>query len=59
MTDTPKYTIQAISDITSPDDIRVVIFINNELIHVPLMALLRELQNKVDDLDTRVTALEP
>lgn len=58
MTDTPKYTIQAISDITSPDDIRVVIFINNEFVHVPLMALLKDLRATTDDLETRVTALE-
>ncbi len=54
-----QYTPQAISDITDPDEIRVVIFINNEFVHVPLKALLKELEAEVDALDTRVTALEP
>lgn len=59
MTERTNYTPQAISDIQNPDEIRVVIFINNELVHVPLKALLKELQAEVDSLDTRVTALEP
>ncbi len=53
-----QYTPQAISDITDPDEIRVVIFINNEFVHVPLKALLKELEAEVDAIDTRVTALE-
>lgn len=54
----PGYTPQAISDITNPDEIRVVIFINNELVHVPLMALLKNLEQEITDLDARVTDLE-
>lgn len=54
----PGYTPQAISDINNPDEIRVVIFINNEFVHVPLMALLKNLEQEITDLDARVTDLE-
>lgn len=53
-----KFPIQAISDISDPDAIRVVIFINGEFVHVPLRALLADLQAQIDALDARVTALE-
>lgn len=59
MTEATKYTLQAISDVKNPSEIRVVIFINNELVHVPLSALLKEVKAQLTDLDTRVTALEP
>ncbi len=39
-----RYTPQAISDINDPNEIRVVIFINNEFVHVPLMALLKDIE---------------
>lgn len=52
-------TPQAISEITDPDEIRVLIFINNQQIHVPLNALVKHLQDQIDALDARVTALEP
>lgn len=58
MIERTNYTPQAISDIQDPDEIRVVIFINNEFVHVPLKALLKELEAEVDSLDTRVTTLE-
>lgn len=58
MIERTNYTPQAISDINDPDEIRVVIFINNEFVHVPLKALLKELEAEVDSLDTRVTTLE-
>lgn len=53
-----KYALQAISEITDPDAIRVVIFINGELVHVPLSALLAHIQSQITDLDARVTTLE-
>jgi hypothetical protein len=55
---TEKFPLQAISEIADPEKIRVVIFINGELVHVPLSALLAHIQAQVDDLDARVTALE-
>lgn len=55
---TEKFPLQAISEIADPEKIRVVIFINGEMVHVPLSALLAHIQAQVDDLDTRVTALE-
>ena len=53
-----KFPIQAISDVTEPDKIRVVIFINGELVHVPLAALLKSLKAEIDALDERVTVRE-
>lgn len=54
----PRYTIPAVSQISSPDDIRVVLFINNQFVHCPLNALLQHMQDQIDALDARVTALE-
>lgn len=61
-----QFPIDAISDITDPTKVRVVLFINNRLVHVPLLALLKDVQQQIDaieaeiaDLDARVTALEP
>lgn len=53
-----KFPLQAISEITDPEAIRVVIFINGELVHVPLSALLAHIQAQIDDLAARVAALE-
>lgn len=53
-----KFPIQAISDVAEPEKIRVVIFINGELVHVPLSAILKALQQQIGDLDDRVTAIE-
>lgn len=51
-------TPSAISDITAPDEIRVVLFINNEFVHAPLPALVAHLVAEIVDLKARVTALE-
>lgn len=48
----------AISDIADPDSVRVVIFINNQTVHVPLAALLKEVVAAIADLEARVTDLE-
>lgn len=53
-----QLTLPAISDITDPADIRVVLFINNQLIHAPLPALIKHLVEEIDALKTRVTDLE-
>lgn len=58
MTEQTNYALQAIRDIQNPEEIRVVIFINNELVHVPLTALLKIVNQDINDLDNRVTALE-
>lgn len=55
----PRYTIPAISQVSDHDEIRVVIFINNQMVHCPLNALLQHMQDQIDALDARVTALEP
>lgn len=55
----PRYTPLAISQVSDPDEIRVVIFINNQMVHCPLNALLQHMQDQIDALDARVTALEP
>lgn len=39
---------EAISEITSPADIRVVLFINNRQVHAPLLALLKSIQDQID-----------
>lgn len=38
-----QFTLDAISAISDPDQIRVVLFVNNRLVHAPLSALLAEL----------------
>lgn len=60
-----RFPIDAISGITDPAEIRVVIFINNRFVHAPLTALVQHLQDQIDALeadvaalDARVTALE-
>ncbi|MCK3783474.1 hypothetical protein KEM44_21170 [Sinorhizobium meliloti] len=53
-----KFPLQAISEVADPEKIRVVIFINGEMVHVPLSALLAHMQDQIDALDARVTALE-
>ncbi|MFQ6183660.1 hypothetical protein ACLMJV_17155 [Sinorhizobium meliloti] len=53
-----KFPLQAISEVADPQKIRVVIFINGEMVHVPLSALLAHVQAQLDSLDARVTALE-
>lgn len=58
MEQSPK-TPQAISGITDPENVRVLLFINNQWVHCPLNALLEHIQVQIDALDARVTALEP
>lgn len=53
-----KFQIQAISGVSDPEKIRVVIFINGEIVHAPLNELLAALQQQINDLKARVTALE-
>lgn len=53
-----KFTLQAISEISDQTKIRVVIFINNELVHVPLSAITQPLLDEIEALKVRVTALE-
>lgn len=38
-----QFTLDAISAISDPGQIRVVLFVNNRLVHAPLSALLAEL----------------
>lgn len=55
---TEKLTPQAISEIANPDEIRVLIFINNQQVHVSLNALVKHLQDQIDALDARIDVLE-
>jgi len=62
---TGGYQIDAISGVSNPDEIRVVILSNNRFVHAPLPALLQALtarvttlEAQVANLQTRVTALE-
>lgn len=48
----------AIDEINNPEDVRVQIFVNGMAVHVPLEALLKALSDRIDALDSRVTALE-
>lgn len=51
--------VSAISDIKDIENVRVILYYNSRFVHVPLSSLLKDLQSKVNELDTRVTALEP
>jgi len=51
--------LPAISDIQEPDKIRVVIFINGQLVHTPLSSILKEMAQEITNLKARVKALEP
>lgn len=53
-----QFTMPAIGEITDPAQIRVVIFINNRLVHAPLSELVKHLVTRLDDLEDRVTDLE-
>lgn len=53
-----QFSLDAISEVTDPSKIRVVIFINGRLVHAPLAAILKELTDQIADLEARVTALE-
>ncbi len=58
MNNNDPYTMAAIGEITDPDQIRVVLFINNKQVHAPLSELLKHLVTRLDDLEDRVTDLE-
>jgi|EndMetStandDraft_7_1072992.scaffolds.fasta_scaffold725257_2 hypothetical protein len=51
-------TPPAISEISDPEKIRVVLFINNEFVHAPLPALVAHLMTLIDALEARVLDLE-
>lgn len=53
-----QFSIPAIGEISDPDQIRAVIFINNKLVHVPLAELVKHLLTRIEDLEARVTDLE-
>lgn len=48
----------AINEIANPDEIRVMIFINGQLIHAPLSELLKAVGERITELEARVDALE-
>lgn len=50
--------VSPISDVTDVESIRVVLYYNGRLVHVPLRAVLKEIQAAIDDLDSRVETLE-
>lgn len=50
--------VSPISDVTDVESIRVVLYYNGRLVHVPLRAVLKEVQAAIDDLDSRVETLE-
>jgi hypothetical protein len=54
----PPFTLPAIGEISDPDQIRVVLFINNQFVHAPLTELIKHLLARIEDLETRVTDLE-
>lgn len=58
MIDNQQFTMEAIGEISDPDKIRVVIFINNKKLHAPLSELVKHLVARLDDLEARVTDLE-
>lgn len=58
MIEQARFSALGISEINDPDAIRVVLFINNQFVHCPLNALLQHMQDQIDALDARVTALE-
>lgn len=52
------FPLAAISAISEPEKIRVVLFINQQMVHAPLLALLQPLLDRIADLEERVTDLE-
>lgn len=47
----------AISEISSPDEVRVMLFVNGRSVHVPLSALLENLSEIYQPLDPQLTAI--
>lgn len=52
-----EFKPQAIDAIKDPSEIRVLIWINNQFLHVPLLEILKPMQTQIDALKARVTAL--
>lgn len=52
------FTMPAIGEISDPEKIRVVLFINNKQVHAPLSEIVKDLVARLDDLEARVTDLE-
>ncbi|RUM21528.1 hypothetical protein EFD56_03330 [Rhizobium phaseoli] len=50
--------MQPIKGIDDPSRIRVVIFVNGQMLHVALPELLKAQQSTLTDLEARVAALE-
>lgn len=55
---TQKQDIPAISEISDPDRIRIIIFRDGGFVHAPLPALVKHLLDRIEDLEGRVTDLE-
>ncbi|WP_297327115.1 hypothetical protein [uncultured Bartonella sp.] len=47
----------AISGVTAPEKIRVLIYANNHMAHVPLSSLIAPLQQKIDEIENRLKKL--
>jgi len=52
------FSIDAISGISSPESIRVVLFINDRMVHAPLPSLIAHLLTRIEQLESRVEELE-
>jgi len=52
-----EFKPQAIAEISDPTQIRVMIWINDQMVHVPLTEVLKSMQVQIDALKVRVTAL--
>jgi hypothetical protein len=53
-----QFQIDAISGITDPESIRVVLLINDRFVHAPLPSLIGHLLTRIEELEERVTDLE-
>lgn len=51
-------TTTAISEISDPDEIRVMLFANGSPVHAPLPALVKHLLDRIEELEQRVEDLE-
>lgn len=52
------FPIDSISGISSPESIRVVLFINDRMVHAPLPSLIAHLVTRIEQLESRVEELE-
>lgn len=53
-----QFTPDAISGVSGPDKIRVVLFINNRFVHAPLTELVQHLTDRIETLEAQVADLE-